>query len=54
MTTIYDVARLAGVWTAAVSRVLRGSDLMRAETRRRVLTSSMMHRRAALAGSGRT
>ena len=34
MTTIYDVARVS---TATVSRVLRGSELVRADTRQRML-----------------
>src|ERR1700689_2131147 len=37
MTTVYDIARQAGLSTATVSRVLHGSSLFRPETRQRVV-----------------
>ena len=37
VSTLYDVAREAGVSTATVSRVVHGQDRVRPSTRRRVL-----------------
>lgn len=37
MSTILDVARLAGVSTATVSRVINAPDTVREETRKKVL-----------------
>lgn len=39
MPTVYEVAELAGVSTASVSRVLAGNDRVRPETRTRVLAA---------------
>ena len=39
MATLYDICKLTGLSTATVSRVINGSDLVRKETRQRVLAA---------------